>query len=355
MNDTTIAATAPPTTLAAEAAAPTCPPQLADIDATAAAAAAANAATASAALGVSSSSSSDNDPIPKPHLYRRSDGHQVFPIWRTILELQPDDCTADAITNHLQQQQRTNGWPLLDRSAVNTILRNMTSDGLLLARRIAATDISGAEDGADHVAGDDDDTMNTDEFTTFELPVVSGNTTDDGTATEDDDDDVEMTSDTNKALSRIELLPACLMSRKRDAYCYECQHAGAVLSCGECSRVFHADCARASDRLDMPLLALREPVPDLIQKTFQLTFDMPFTKSTATPKALHADARTAGDPLALRLCVRCRLLKRNAQHLRPLTAVEELNDLLRTSFKRIRSWVSPALVVVSHVWTECLI
>lgn len=284
---------------------------------------------------------SDSD-APQPHLHRHSDGHQVFPIWRTIRQLQTDECTAELITNHLQQQQRLKGWSLLDRSAVNTILSNMTADRLLIATKKVTTDNDTEEDeAADHVAGDDNNQigeLSFDDSTTFALPL-SQSTDSSSTATTAADTDADEAYD-DKSVANLKLLPECQISPERDAYCYECQHAGLVLHCNKCWRVFHADCVRSGDRLDLPLRAFREPVPELIQKTFQLTFDVPYSKSTATPKALPADARLTDDRLAFRWCVRCRLEKRNAQHLRPLTPLEDLNDLLRTSFKRIRSWLA---------------
>lgn len=56
-------------------------------------------------------------------------------------------------------------------------------------------------------------------------------------------------------------------NKNHDWYCYECHAGGEVIDCAQCSRAFHLDCLRVN--IDFPKIELTEPVPAVIQDTFQ--------------------------------------------------------------------------------------
>lgn len=233
---------------------------------------------------------------PQTRTYRLSDGHLVFPIWQTIRALVHKDMstTVENVSLHLLQIE---GCPsaLLNRNGVEEALGMMTEDSLLLEET-------------------DDQ-----EIATYSLPVKD--------------------NEHSRLLATNEIIASdsCSISRINcDPYCYECHRAGNVLSCSMCPRVFHANCVRHSDRIDVPMVLLRDPVPVGVEKTFLLTFDYPYGRIRQPDNATAVD----DDPQALLQCIRCRLLARNGQHVRPSTTIDDLNEMLLFSFERVRTWVS---------------
>lgn len=230
--------------------------------------------------------------------FRSSDSNLVYPVWHAIRDLEHNKqpATLAAITDFFIDH-----IPQCSVRHMETHLDAMCEDSLLL------------------IVGESDSNNQDDE--TFAIPLaVEANHSPHSTDTYDGSES-----------SVIKLNGACRISRTRDCYCYECHRPGPVLSCAECPRVFHAHCVRNADKLDLPMLQLRDPIPGIVARNFQMIFDFAHTSD---------DARPTADNRLQRLCIRCRLLKRNAQHLRPLTSVAELHELLDFSFTRIRPWVS---------------
>lgn len=238
--------------------------------------------------------------------FRSSDSNLVFPVWHAIRDLEHNKrpATRETITaffiDHIPQCSVKHMVSQLDSMCSDKLLRNLR----------------------------DSDSDNEDDET-FALPLAAG---DAGNSPRSND-----TYDGSES-SVLRLNVECRISRTRDFYCYECHRPGPVFSCADCPRVFHAHCVRNADNLDLPMLPLREPVPEIVARNFQLAFDFAHNSARARPS-------TGNTMQSQRLCIRCRLQKRNAQHLRPLTSVAELHELLDFSFTRIRQWVSAGRAV----------
>lgn len=246
-----------------------------------------------------------------PRAVRNSDGFLVFPVYHAIFQLQRlgQSTNAVAIQDYIDRNIPQHSFKHLPSA-----LDEMCNDDILISQ----------------VPNNDDDDNGNDEDESFCIPVAD----DTDVSSQHSDGSGAKADRLNADTTGIRLRSSCRISRTRDCYCFECHRPGLVLQCAECPRVFHKTCVRAADQLDVPLLKLREPIPDVVKLTFQQTFDREYD-SARVGLAANAD-----DPLATRLCIRCRLVRRNQQHLRPLTPPEELNELLNKSFKSIKLWVS---------------